>query len=143
MSSDRPARRARAGFTTSEPWIPLLMVVILAAVAFVSFRRTAHAARQRAILEHGLDLVAQGQREYLRFNHVYAGRFGPRMADGVARAEPDTVLAITIVHADSTGWAAVGTIPTLTGRRSHCGIFGGTGPPPNPEVTRPDTVDCW
>ena len=137
----RPRWRS-AGFTTQEPWIPILIVIILAMIAFVTLRGIGRESRMRIAVLHSLAMIADAQETYHRAHRVYAGSVGPNDAPGAITVVPDSGALLTITHADSNGWAAEGTHPVLSRGSRKCYIFGGTAPH-DPRLRQPAEPVCW
>ncbi|MBI3792297.1 MAG: hypothetical protein HY275_15655, partial [Gemmatimonadetes bacterium] len=55
--------RPRRGFTRQEPWIPLLIVVILAALAVPRLLRVRRELAARALLRQDVERLAQAERD--------------------------------------------------------------------------------
>jgi hypothetical protein len=125
------------------PLLPIVIVALLAAGAFVVFRSLGADAVQRNRLEHDLGMLFMAQGEHKRVFHVYAPRLGRTDTDSTVAVLPDTGNTVVIQHADSNGFAATATTTHLAGTRHVCGIYGGAGPSPHPSLTEPGKVSCW
>ena len=125
------------------PIVPIVIVALLAAGAFVVFRSLGGDALQRNRLEHDLGMLFLAQGEHHRRFHVYAPRLGRTDTDSTVAVLPDSGNAVVILHADSNGFAATATTPHLVGARHTCGIYGGAGPSPHESLTEPGKVACW
>lgn len=119
--------RSRRGFSLQEPWVAVVIVVVLALAALVSLRRMGVESRVRIVVQRNLAMLADSQKEHHRRFGTWATRLGPAFDSASVRMIPDSGALITITRADSLGWTASGTHPRLSGRRSTCYIFGGGG----------------
>lgn len=125
------------------PLIPIVIVALLTAGAFVVFRSLGGDALQRNRLEHDLGMLFMAQGEHQRRFHVYAPGLGRTDTDSTVAVVPDTGNTVVILHADSNGFAATATTTHLAGARHVCGIYGGAGPSPHESLKEPGTVACW
>ena len=131
------AGRPRLGFTRQEPWIALVIVVILAAVAVPALRATRRDASRRAALRAFVTRVAARQL--------------PRdtLPTGFAGAFPADLVPAPGVHvkrwlADSASWTVVVTDDSIARGAKSCGAFHGpVARPIPPDATRADSVACW
>ena len=121
------------GFTTQEPWIPLVIVIVLAMVAFVTLKRIGRESRLRVAVQHTLFTLSVSEREYHARHHTYSDTL---------TVLPDSNVIITITHADSAGWTAEGMHPFLGRGTKKCYIYGGRVAH-DQRIARPDEPVCW
>ena len=126
-------RTRERGFTTQEPWIPLVIVIVLAMVAFVTLKRIGRESRLRVAVQHTLFTLSVSEREH----HARRGTYSDTIT-----VLPDSNAIITITHADSAGWLAEGSHPFLGRGTKKCYIYGGRVAH-DPRIARPDEPVCW
>lgn len=134
--------RGRRGFSLSDPWVAIVIVVVLAVGAFVMLRRMGVESKLRIIVQRNLAVLADSQQAHRRRFGRWAERLGPVNDSAAVRMIPDSGAVIVITRADSLGWTATGTHPRLNGRRSRCYIYGGGGPHEE-RLTKPNEPNCF
>src|SRR3954464_12734745 len=98
-------RLGARGFTTQEPWIPLIIVAILAMIAFVTLRRIGRESRIRIAVMHSLFMLAEAERGHHLSYHTY---------DPTLTITADSNAVVTVIRADSTGFVASATHPVIS-----------------------------
>jgi len=133
----------RRGFSMREPWIPVVIVVILSAIAMVTLRRIGSESKVRIAVMHSLAILADSQDSYRRRHGTWATHLAPPAGEGSISLVTDQGSVVTLVHADSLGWYATATHPRLQGRQRTCYIFVGDNTPHDPRLTHPREPLCW
>lgn len=132
----------RRGFTTQEPWIPLVIVVLLAVIAFGTLKHLGRVSRVRFGVERDLAMLADAQTAHHHRYGSYASRIGSLADSGTVGMVADSGAVVTVTHGDSAGWSASGTHPALHGRNSTCYIYAGNVAH-DPRLVTPDEPRCW
>ena len=125
-----------------EPWVALVIVIVLALIALVVLRRVGRDSRARFAVERNLAMLADSQTVHRRRYGSYAARGGNLSDPTTVRILADSGAVLTITHADSIGWSASGTHPALHGRNSTCYIYGGNVSH-DPRLVKPAEPRCW
>ena len=126
------SRTPAAGFTLIELLIVVVILGILAAIVFPQFRNTTGKAAGAA-MKSDLRNLAQVEEGYFAQNSTYTN-------DLVVLLAPRSPgVTLTVVQADSAGWAATATHPNA--RNVTCALFYGAASPVAP-ATAGGVVRC-
>ena len=134
--------RNRKGFTLIELLIVVVIIGILAAIAIPKFANT----KEKAVLagmKSDLRNLVTAQEAYFSDNQTYAPALGAAQAAGVVAFVPTTNNVIALSTVTAAGWAAQATNATLKGTITKCGIYVGSGTPPNGAVKAEGAPACY
>jgi prepilin-type N-terminal cleavage/methylation domain-containing protein len=134
----------RKGFSLIELLIVVVIIGILAAIAIPKFANTKEKA-YIAQMKSDLKNLASAQESYFADKNTYAD------ATQIAGDPYKWVVSggaanVTVTMAASAGgWSAslLDSRVTSTGATKNCGIYAGSGTPPNAAVTAEGVVGCW
>jgi hypothetical protein len=126
----------------TPPWVAVVVVCVLAAIALVTLRALAVTSRKRLDVQRNLAFLADSQAEHHRRFGTYAPALGDAFDSLTVRLRPDSGTIIRVTSADSNGWTATGTHPVLHGRNSNCYIFGGAITH-DPRLLHAGEPRCW
>lgn len=125
LQSERPVRRAQAGFTLIEVMIVVIVLGVLASVAVVAYGRYARDAKKRSEIAQIFGELRAKEEQY----HAEFGRYLPTVADGwMPTATPsadvhgDTATAVPDPLPD--GWRQLKANPAKGSL--HCSYVVGT-----------------
>jgi prepilin-type N-terminal cleavage/methylation domain-containing protein len=125
----------REGFTLIELLIVIVIVGILATIAIRVFW-TAKDRGMESTLKSDLRTVAVHQETWYERNYSYADA-----VDSLVSFSTSPSVDVDIQYADSDGWAAVASSPSLMGTR--CGLWIGAVPSGlDSPATMPGRVQC-
>ncbi|MEO7986986.1 MAG: prepilin-type N-terminal cleavage/methylation domain-containing protein [Gemmatimonadales bacterium] len=133
----------RKGFTLIELLIVVVIIGILAAIAIPKFANT----KEKAVLasmKSDLRNIVTAQEAFFSDNQTYAASINPvQTATQVAfvPSQGNVIPAFSTVTAG--GWAATVTNPAVKGTIKTCGIYVGTGTPPNGAVKNEGAPACY
>jgi type IV pilus assembly protein PilA len=133
----------RKGFTLIELLIVVVIIGILAAIAIPKFANT----KQKAILasmKTDLKNLVTAQEAFFSDNNTYATSNAPTQTATAVAYEPTTGNVLAGLGASTaSGFAATMTNPAVTGTPATCGVFVGSGTPPNAVVVQEGAPACW
>ena len=135
-------RTNRKGFTLIELLIVVVIIGILAAIAIPKFSNTKEKAFVASMKADLKNLVGV-QESYFADKGQYAGTQALLAAAPYSwQLSPGN--AVVSIAGDSSGWsAAVSNGAVKTAAQDNCGIFVGSGTPPNALVTLDGSPACY
>src|ERR1044072_2769509 len=122
------------GFTLVELMIVVVIIGILAAIALPRLHRTKDNARL-ATMESDLRNLVTAEEDFFVSHHTYAAAVSPTPNATDATLSPSAGNSLVLSSVTPTGWAAQMTNAALAGTIRTCGIYFGSGSPPDPSVT--------
>jgi prepilin-type N-terminal cleavage/methylation domain-containing protein len=132
----------RKGFTLIELLIVVVIIGILAAIAIPKFANT----KEKAVLasmKSDLRNLVTAQEAFFSDQQTYAtGYKAAQTATDVAFV-PSANNVITLSTVTAAGWAGEVTNATLKGTITKCGIYVGSGTPPNGAVKSEGAPACY
>src|SRR5688500_14144028 len=137
----------RKGFTLIELLIVVVIIGILAAIAIPKFANT----KEKAVLasmKSDLRNMVTAQEGFFSDNQDYAGSYGATQKNGTGGAGvvafvPSVNNVLTFSTVTAGGWAAEASNLTLQGAIKLCGVYVGSGTPPNGAVTNEGAPACY
>ena len=157
VTAERPVSMARAreaaspestrtqptrGFTIIELLAVVAIIGLLATIAIPRFSQTKGRALV-ASMESDLRNLATTQETFYASHQTYASGVGSTESAAVAAFTPSEGNLVTFSTVTASGWAAEVTNLALKGAITRCGIYFGTGSPPNPAVVASGTSTCY
>ena len=140
----------RKGFTLIELLIVVVIIGILAAIAIPKFANT----KEKAVLasmKSDLRNIVTAEEGFFSDNQTYATAMGAAQANtvpggacgGTFAFQPSSGNAIVVASCTPAGWNAVATNLSLKGAIQTCGIYVGSGAPPNAAVVTEGAPACY
>jgi type IV pilus assembly protein PilA len=141
----------RKGFTLIELLIVVVIIGILAAIAIPKFANT----KEKAVLasmKSDLRNIVTAQEGFFSDNQTYSTTLGAAQVNtaapggacaGTFAFQPSSGNAVVVGSCTAAGWNAVATNTSLKGAIATCGIYVGSGAPPNAAVVTEGAPACY
>jgi prepilin-type N-terminal cleavage/methylation domain-containing protein len=130
------------GFTIIELLAVVAIMGLLAAIVIPRFLHTKDGALV-ASMQSDLRNLVTAEENFFAAHQTYANGVGPTESAAAAAFTPSGSNLLTLSTVGASGWAAEVANSALKGSITRCGLYFGTGSPPNPAVVTPGVPACY